>query len=342
MNVFRVLIRAGAAVVLCLIAVAEASPRATAQEIGPVCPNSFSLTTYPSDPSLHASLTARWDQTQHGIRLDWSTKGGTICAFFQVKALDGGYSPGFGDLAWADFVTGPDPSARLRVTSRAGEHCFRVFAFSFAGRSQPAEACVTITPEQIPTPAPPGTLPTPVATPWPPPATVQLTGSTILLDPNNFPLPPSRQAWLTGISWAVPSSFNGTYEVQRAQKVPGQEFLWSSLTSGQFPADMAVNGRISFEEQVTSLTQWCFRLRSVINRETGPFSTPVCMEVPPSSGGGAPQPADTPAPLPPDVGNSPAAAGRIGSPLIGLFLALLVFGGTAGIARRCRRRLSPR
>jgi hypothetical protein len=327
------------ALLVATVALASIATPAAAQagpQPGPQCPNYMDLASSAIDPELHVTIESHWDDANRGIAVSWSSSGPSRCSWFQMKLPGADYPgafPGSPTIAWADFVLAPGPGARIIAVGSAGRHCFRLFALSLNGRSEPAESCTEVSASALPTPAPPGTGPQPSGTPWPAPQDVQLTGHTLLLDKDNFPLPPDLQTWFAGISWSVLPGFTGTYEVQRARSGQGP-LAWESLRSGRLPASLAREGRIGFEEQVTPLTFWCFRVRTVVNGEVGPFSQPVCMPQPPSDGGGA---EITPAPLPPDVGNAVGADRERGVPTSALIAAAVVgMAGAVVVAMRGR------
>ena len=342
MNVWsdRIVVGAVAAALAALLAIGFTARGTSAQTATPVpvprttpiCPNYLDLATVPIDPALSATISAKWDEGLKGIELSWSAQRPANCAFFQVNGLSES-----GNIAGAEWVLAPGSGTRWFPATTPGMHCYRLYALSWAGRSEASDACAEVPVSAIGTPRPPGNYPAPSGTPWPAPMGVQLEGSVLLLDDNNFPLRPENQAWFMGISWSVLAGFTGSYEVQRARSEPGFEQRWESLRSGQFPASAAVAGRIGFEEQVSPGSIWCFRVRANINRETGPFSEPVCMPRPPSSGGSGPAPGPaTPAPLPPEVGNSyPFATSPEWIPVLASALAaLLGLGGVAGLRMR--------
>ena len=196
-----------------------------------------------------------------------------------------------------------------------------------AGTPRPPAAATSLT----------ATTPVPAGTPWPAPTDVRLEGNWILLDDQGYPLPPDRQVRYSGISWLVLPGYTGVFEVQHAVRrvgMPANEpYAWSDIALSPVPASAAVDGRIGFEERVgDTFAVHCYRVRTVINGETGPYSQPMCTPVPPSSGQGQPA---TPAPLPPDVGNS-AGAGP-GFQIAGVLAAVSVALLGAGIAAASRR-----
>jgi hypothetical protein len=171
----------------------------------------------------------------------------------------------------------------------------------------------------VPTTPPPSATPPPAGTPWPPPTGLKLEGHTVLLDANNFPLPPDKQQHFRGVSWDVLHGFTGTYEVQRAaspiRPAAGASLSWQTVAA-DIPATAAVDGRLEYVSQVPAsenLMVHCFRVRTIIGSvsgpETGPFSDPICTPQPPTSG---PGPGQTVVPLPPVVGNTPLTTEETG------------------------------
>ncbi len=264
---------------------------------GPYCPTSFKAEEG-IDPSASASLSATWNEAERGVQLTWATSAGSRCALFQVAPSGNGYDGSEVGRVWPNFILAPGSGVRLFRIGGPGRTCYRLFAFSATGHSEPAEACVDVAVESIPTPPPPGNYPTP-RTPWPPPTEVGWTGHFVLLDDNNFPLPFDQQTWFAGVSWRAIDDFEGWYEVQRAQVRTGEPLRWQTLTAGMIPASAVVDGHIRFEEQVSAGTVWCFRVRATEKLEFGEYSQEQCMPQPPSSGG-----ASTVVPAPPDVGNT--------------------------------------
>jgi hypothetical protein len=171
---------------------------------------------------------------------------------------------------------------------------------------------------------------------------VRLEGHAVLLDANNFPLPPEKQEFYFGISWDVLSGFAGVYEVQHAVRQSGAAtttpLAWQPVASGPFPASAAVGGRIGFEEKAAEAEKFlvhCYRVRTAIDAapgpETGPYSEPVCSVAPPSSGPGT----ATVAPQPPVVGNT---APRSGEPVWPAWAAVVVSVASLGLGGFAARR----
>jgi hypothetical protein len=153
-------------------------------------------------------------------------------------------------------------------------------------------------------------------------------------------IPAEEQTWFAGIRWEVLDGFTGGFEVQRATRpTSGQTPQWGAIEAS-IPAPAAVGGVIEFEQQIPVFSVFCYRVRTVINGETGPFSEAVCMERPPSSGGIGPA---TQVPLPPDVGNAAPRHGR-GSWWVLLAGVLALALGVGGIASTLasRRLVRPR
>ncbi|MGE0600949.1 MAG: hypothetical protein AB7J35_16480 [Dehalococcoidia bacterium] len=151
------------------------------------------------------------------------------------------------------------------------------------------------TPESTVTPPPAGT-------PWPAPLGLSLTLTAILLDDQNFPLPPDRQIHTARLTWEVLPGFTGTFEIQRAPRpLGGAEPGWAGVHAS-VAASTAVEGIAAFEEQIGTFDLFCYRVRTVINGETGPYSQAECMVRAPS---GVEHLAT---PVPPDLGNAEAGA----------------------------------
>ena len=157
------------------------------------------------------------------------------------------------------------------------------------------------TPVPSATPSPTVTAspsPSPSGTPWPAPAGVTVRGRAIVLDADNFPLPPEQQVHTAILTWELMSGYTGIYEVERATAPYRSDAPRAWELAGTIDANAAVDGTLRWEERIQPLSlHYCYRVRTVINGETGPYSAEACLAVPPSSG---------PAPGPPVVGNSPA------------------------------------
>ncbi len=186
------------------------------------------------------------------------------------------------------------------------------------------------TPVPSPTPTPSVTAspsPSPAGTPWPAPAEVGVRVESVLLDANNFPLPPEKQVHTAVVTWPHLAGFTGTYEIEHAERsipmrsVAEEPFAW--VPAASMPAAIAIEGIVRYEEAVDLTVIHCYRVRTVINLETGPFSDPVCAFRPPTAPGSS-----GPAPLPPGVGNSAGAAPRSGGlPPAWLACAVAVLAG---------------
>lgn len=186
-----------------------------------------------------------------------------------------------------------------------------------------AEAC-------RPEPPSSGGPPPPAGTPWPAPGGTRTTNAYEGSPPTT----------IVEISWDVLPGFTGVFEVQRAETVAEKyrpvESEW--VTVATIPASMAVNGRVSFTDRVSfevaSQRPACYRVRTVINGETGPYTTqPSCAVLPPG--------AETiRTPLPPDAGTSYRADEGAALPkrALGAAILVLVTGLTLGVASRSRTR----
>ncbi|MGE3074877.1 MAG: hypothetical protein AB7N24_02010 [Dehalococcoidia bacterium] len=185
-------------------------------------------------------------------------------------------------------------------------------AFAAAVAAAPVLSVRALTPTPSNTPESMVTPP-PAGTPWPAPIGLSLTQTAILLDDQNFPLPPDRQIHTARLTWEVLPGFTGEFEIQRAQRPTGNvEPAWAGVHASVQASD-AAGGTATFEEQVGTFDLFCYRVRTVINGETGPYSQSECMVRPPS---GVEHLAT---PVPPDLGN--AEAGAATSPQ---FSALLI------------------
>jgi len=179
------------------------------------------------------------------------------------------------------------------------------------------------TPVPSPTPTPSVTAspsPSPAGTPWPAPAGVTVRVESVLLDGNNFPLPPEKQVHTAIVTWPHLAGFTGTYEIEHGTAAFRSSAPRKWQLAGTAGANTAVDGMLSWKEQVQpSSLSYCYRVRTVINGETGPYSAEVCLPEVPTSG---------PGPLPPGVGNSAGAArGSGGVPPAWLAFAVGVLAG---------------
>jgi len=182
------------------------------------------------------------------------------------------------------------------------------------------------------TPSPassPAASPSPAGTPWPAPADVRVTVTASLVDANGQPVPPDQRPpdWVT-VSWQVLPGYTGVFEVQRAIVPRGAGGRsWTALAT--VPASAAAAGRASTNETRPVLEdgQRCYRVRTVINGETGPYSAEACTILAPASGGGAtPRVPVTTTPMPPGTGT-----GTPGRP-VGWFELACAALGALGVA----------
>jgi hypothetical protein len=179
------------------------------------------------------------------------------------------------------------------------------------------------TPVPSPTPSPTVTAspsPSPAGTPWPAPTDVGVRVESVLLDANNLPLPPEKQVLTAIVTWPHLAGFAGTYEIEHGIAAIRSSAPRKWQLAGTAGADAAVDGTVRWEEPIQPLSlHYCYRVRTVINGETGPYSAEACIPEPPSSG---------PAPGPPVVGNSTMAApGGGGLPPAWLAFAAAVLAG---------------
>lgn len=215
------------------------------------CPSMMNVVDGTIDASLNVALAVERGVLAGDVVLSWTTSGSSNCAWIQSRNPDAASY-----AAFADWVFG---SGAGTVTTSAvgvpGTYCYRLFAVSAAGHSEPSEACLAVSetegprsPDYAGTPEP-GT-PFPVGTPWPAPQGVALIGHVILLDDNNFPLPPDKQSWFAGLRWSVLEGFSGSYDVQRAVRPRGTGALDWGTVHATIPASAAVAGMVEFEEQI--------------------------------------------------------------------------------------------
>lgn len=179
------------------------------------------------------------------------------------------------------------------------------------------------TPVPSPSPVPSVTAspsPSPAGTPWPAPTDVAVRVESVLLDADNFPLPPEKQVHTAILTWPQLAGFTGTYEIEHGIAAIRSSAPRKWQLAGTADANAAVGGTLRWEGPIQPLSlHYCYRVRTVINGETGPYSAEACLPVPPSSG---------PAPLPPEVGNSTLATpGGGGLPLAWLALAAAALTG---------------
>jgi len=299
------------------------------------CPGMMNVIDGPKDDSLSISAFGGIELASDGLFLEWAVVGDSNCTWIQRKGPGEEY-PSSATYVFEPLVT--TQTFDLPVSS--GETCFRLFAVSDLGRSEPAEVCLEVDLTQLP--EVPGentgptfpSFPTPAPTPWPVPTGVKIISRSVLLDANNFPLPPDKQVHHAGIEWQVLAGFTGTYEVEHSLVLlgSGQARIFTKAHTTPINASDAVGGLLRFEEQIDPhRNAYCYLVRTLINGETGPFSEPLCLPVPP----GLNRPPVTP--LPPDAGNGAAPEERSPAlPVAILIAASLVLG--AGVVGSLRRR----
>ena len=199
----------------------------------------------------------------------------------------------------------------------------------------PALSASALTPTPSNTPEPP-TTPVPAGTPWPAPTGLTLARESILLDEHNVPLPPEKQSHTARLTWDVLPGFAGSFDIQRSPRPSSGNVLdWDKVHASV--SAPAVNGKAAFEERVGTFDILCYRVRTVVNDETGPYSEPACMMQPPSSGGVGPA-----TPAPPEVGNTLADASLPGwFPAVSAVLGLIAFSSGL-LLLAAYRRTTPR
>lgn len=179
--------------------------------------------------------------------------------------------------------------------------------------------------------------PGPGGTPWPAPAGLRIAVTAHPLDAENRPLPLERRPPdEIAVSWQVLPGYTGVFEVQRAMVPRGS----AAREWGQFatvPASAASGGRASAVDTAPAAesgsTQRCYRVRTVIAGETGPYSPEVCTVLPPVSVGSATPPVTvTVTPAPPGTGSG-TPAGPVGwYGLACVVLGAIGFAGAVAVA----------
>lgn len=172
------------------------------------------------------------------------------------------------------------------------------------------------TPPGTTTPSPAATTPAPAGTPWPAPTGISLETSVTVTNPDGSFIPPELRTATNTITWDVMPGFTGVYEIQRSQSPRGATQPRAYTQLNVIPAANAASGKLRQADLVQFLDQlnyeFCYRVRTVINGETGPFTPEVCTIAPPSTGPGTPPRTSVPGhplqvlygPQPPGTGNS--------------------------------------
>ncbi|MCC7364640.1 MAG: hypothetical protein IT303_09725 [Dehalococcoidia bacterium] len=188
----------------------------------------------------------------------------------------------------------------------------------------------TTTPSATPSPTQPAT-PTPAGTPWPAPADVALDTTVTITNPDGSFIPLEQRVATSIVSWQQLPGYTGVFEVERAL-VPynsGQPRVYTRIATvpaAPEPAMVGYPDTYPFAELLQS--QRCYRVRTVVNGETGPYSAEVCTQAPPSTG---------PAPGAPNTGTGTATPGGA-SPARILALAAVIVAGTTALTLARRRR----
>lgn len=200
-----------------------------------------------------------------------------------------------------------------------------------------AVAAVSVAAAQSPTASPSPTAtttPVPQPTPWPPPRNLGAKGGCIITNADGSFIPPAERQCSMMVVWAHLQGFRGDYEVE-LQIQPQDPAPRPYVRMATVPASAVVNGEGRYDDTFaftdTMGTVRCYRVRTIINGETGPYTDPVCQ-----SFAGVVDGPGTP-PRPPDTGSG--TAGSPGDvPLAALVLAgaLAIAGGGLLVAARRR------
>ncbi|MCC6385997.1 MAG: hypothetical protein IT302_01300 [Dehalococcoidia bacterium] len=193
----------------------------------------------------------------------------------------------------------------------------------------------TVTPGITPRAGSP--TPAPAGTPRPAPTELRVAVTAHPLDANNVPLPLDRRPPdEIAVSWQVLPGYTGVFEVQRAIVPRGSAAReWSQFAT--VPASAASGGRATAGDTApaaeSASIQRCYRVRTVIAGETGPYSSEVCTALPPVSVGSVTPPVTvTVTPAPPGTGNGTPAHSAGWYELAVVVLGALGVAGAASVA----------
>ncbi|MBE7518492.1 MAG: LPXTG cell wall anchor domain-containing protein [Thermoflexaceae bacterium] len=200
-----------------------------------------------------------------------------------------------------------------------------------------AVAVVSVAAAQSPTASPSPnatTTPVPQPTPWPPPPNLGVKGGCIITHADGSFIPPAERQCSVMVVWVHLQGFTGDYEIE-LQIQPWDPPPLPYVRVATVPASAVVNGEGRYDDAFAFAdamgTVRCYRVRMVINGETGPYTNPVCQSFAGVvDGPGAP-------PRPPDTGSGTASSlGDRSFITLALAGALTIAGG--GLLVVARRR----
>ncbi|MEX0783463.1 MAG: hypothetical protein WD557_12505 [Dehalococcoidia bacterium] len=263
------------------------------------------------------------------VTLAWTPPGaasGLMCLSLKHAQPDGTY-PGFTAVypfLGTHHTLSPTVWAVVDGHPAEGfeEVCWQLQAIAEDRVGPPVEVCAAIGNPVLPR-GPDDTFPPAVSTPLPVPAPLRFSSvqsDDALGDPETH----------IDLSWPVTEAIAGTYEVERAMPArPAYPLDHEFALHATLPAAPAADGFVHFEEDIDYVTMWrsppCYRVRTVINGETGPYSEVRCAVLPPDLR----PPASL---LPPDAGSG-SRSDRGLLPLTLMVAAIgLVAAGSLGLA----------
>ncbi len=142
----------------------------------------------------------------------------------------------------------------------------------------------------------PLTTPTAQPTPWPPPPNLGVKGGCTITDATGASIPPPERQCSLLVVWAHLPGFTGVYEVE-LQIQPWNPPPDAYKLVATIPASAIVDGEGRFDDAFGFAdamgTVRCYRIRTVINGATGPYTNPACESFAGVADGGVPNPPDT-------------------------------------------------
>lgn len=181
----------------------------------------------------------------------------------------------------------------------------------------------------------PGVTPTAPASASPSPSTVTVqdlavTESADLVEPGGRIKHPSEVTSTVTLTWSVSGAFVGAFEIERAVRESRDGDLSAYQNIGTQPS---ATPTVSFSESMPLLSrpgQSCYRVRSVAEGASGPYSNVACTIIAPSTGPGATATV-SPTPLAPPTGGGAAIGSDCGS-RVSLALGMAALAASAMLA----------